>query len=120
MLGSKFRLFIGVIAVLAAVTVIIFLLNKKSGAEGNREQILIVLDNIAQNAQTHYNRANSFEGWEIPGSLRIEEIGTFREKVTNNKVMITVVGNEIGKNGISNVNIESTINGNDVTLKIRN
>lgn len=120
MLGSKFKLFIGVIAVLAAVTVTIFMLNKKSGAEGNREQIFIVLNNIAQNAQTHYNRANSFEGWEIPGSLRVEGIGTFREKVASNKVTVSVVGNELGKNGISNVNIQSTITGNDFTVKIRN
>ncbi len=118
--NNKFRLFLGVIGVLAILFIVIFLINKKSTAENNREEISIILNNIVVNAQTHYKRTDSFEGWTIPSSLKIDKIGTFREKVTNNKVLIYVVGRELGENGVSNVNIESVITGNNATFKIRN
>jgi hypothetical protein len=120
MFENKFRLFLGVMAVLLLLVVVIFFMNKKSAAEKNHEEITIVLNNIAANAQTHYKRTNSFSGWLIPGSLRIEEVGTFREKVENEKIMVYVVGKEIGANGVSSVNIESVITGNNSTVKIRN
>ena len=120
MLHNKFRLFLPIIAVIVLLVVVLFLKNKKSSAESNRGEISIVLNNIAVNAQTHYKRTNSFAGWVIPGSLRIEEVGIFREKVEDNKVTIYVVGKEVGENGVSNVNIESVITGNNTTVKIRN
>jgi hypothetical protein len=120
MLENKFRLFLGVIAVLVLLFVVIFLKNKKSATEKSHEEITMILNNIVANAQTHYKRTNSFTGWVIPGSLRIEEVGTFREKVENDKVTIYVVGKEIGANGVANVNIESVITGNNTSVKIRN
>ena len=120
MFENKFRLFLGIMAVIVLLVVVLFLMNKKSAAEKNREEISIVLSNIVANAQTHYKRTNSFAAWVIPGSLRIEEVGTFREKVENEKVMVYVVGKEIGENGVSNVNIKSVITGNNTTLTVRN
>ena len=120
MFENKFRLFLGIMAVLMLLVVGLFLMNKKSAAEKNREEINIVLSNIVANAQTHYKRTNSFAAWVIPGSLRIEEVGTFREKVENERVLVYVVGKEIGENGVANVNIESVITGNSAKVKIRN
>lgn len=120
MFENKFRLFLAVMAVLLLLVVVIFLMNKKSAAEKNHEEITIVLNNIVANAQTHYKRTNSFSGWLIPGSLRIEQVGAFREKVETDKVTVFVVGKEIGANGLSNVNIESVITGNNTSIKIRN
>jgi hypothetical protein len=120
MFENKFRLFFIIIAVLALLVAILFFVNKRSAAENNREEITIILNNIIANTQTHYKRTNSFAGWSIPGSLRIEEVGTFREKVTNDKVTIYIVGNELGENGVANVNIKSVITGNSTTIKIRN
>lgn len=117
---NKFRLYLAVFGILFLVVIILFLVNKKSAAENNREEISIVLSNIAANAHTHYKRTNNFAGWSIPASLRIDEIGTFREKIENELVTIYVVGKERGENGISNVNLESKITGNKHTIKIRN
>lgn len=120
MFTNKFRLFLGIIAVVVLLVVILYLKNKNTAAESNREEISVVLNNIAANAQTHYKRTNSFIGWVIPGSLRNEEVGTFREKVENEKVIVYVVGKEVGENGVSNVNIKSVITGNNTAVKIRN
>ena len=120
MLTNKFRSFLGIIAVIVLVAVILLLKNKNSAAGKNREEITLILNDITVNAQTHYKRTNSFAGWVIPGSLRIENVGTFREKVEGNKVTIYVVGKEVGENGISNVNIQSVITGNNAAIKIRN
>ena len=120
MFENKFRMFLIIIGVLALLVFILFLVNKRSAAESNREEITIILNNIIVNAQTHYKRTDSFTGWAIPSSLKIEEVGTFREKVTKDKVTIYVVGNELGENGVANVNIESVITWNNTTIKIRN
>lgn len=120
MFTNKFRLFLGVLAVFGLLMIVLFIKNKTTAADKNRNAITTVLNNIEANAQTHYKRANSFAGWVIPASLRIQEIGNFREKVENKKVTIYVVGKEIGENGVSNVNIQTTITGNSITLKIRN
>ena len=120
MLTNKFRSFLGIIAVIVLVAVILLLKNKNSAAGKNREEIALILNDITVNAQTHYKRTNSFDGWVIPGSLRIENVGTFREKVEGNKVTIYVVGKEVGENGVSNVNIKSVIEGNGTAIKIRN
>ena len=120
MFENKFRLFLGIMAVIVLLVVVLFLMNKKSAAEKNRDEISIVLSNIVANAQTHYKRTNSFSGWLIPGSLRIEEVGTFREKVENEKVTVYIVGKEVGENGVSNVNIKSVITGNNTNVTIRN
>jgi len=120
MLTNKFRFFLGIIAVIVLVAVVLFFNNKNSAAGKNREEIALILNDISVNAQTHYKRTNSFDGWVIPGSLRIENVGTFREKVEGNKVTIYVVGKEVGENGVSNVNIKIIITGNDISSKIRN
>ena len=120
MFENKFRLFLIIIGVLALLVAILFFMNKRSAAESNREEITIILNNIVANAHTFYKRTNSFAGWSIPGSLRIKEVGTFREKVTDNKVTIYAAGNVLGENGVANVNIESVITGNSTTIKIRN
>ena len=120
MLTNKFRFFLGIIAVIVLVAVVLFFKNKNSAAGKNREEIALILNDISVNAQTHYKRTNSFDGWVIPGSLRIENVGTFREKVEGNKVTIYVVGKEVGENGVSNVNIKIIITGNDISSKIRN
>jgi hypothetical protein len=120
MLGNKFRLFLLIIGVIALLAVIIFLMNKKSAAESNRDEITVILNNIVANAQTHFKRRGTFEGWTIPSSLKIEEVGTFREKVEAKKVSIFVVGNEAGENGEANVNIQAVITGNNVQITIRN
>ena len=120
MLHKKFRFFFAIIAVMVLLVVVLFLKNKNSAAESNREEITIVLNVIAAHAQTHYKRTNSFAGWVIPSSLRTEDVGTFREKVESDKVTIYVVGKVVGENGISNVNIQSVITGNNTSIKIRN
>ena len=120
MLTNKFRFFLGIIAAIVLVAMVLFFKNKNSAAGKNREEIALILNDITVNAQTHYKRTNSFAGWVIPGSLRIENVGTFREKVEGNKVTIYVVGKEVGENGISNVNIQSVITGNNAAIKIRN
>jgi len=120
MLTTKNKLILQVIAVLAVIAVIYLIAAKKSAAEKNRDEIAVVLQDIVTHAQTHYKRTNSFDGWVIPGSLRIENVGTFREKVEGNKVTIYVVGKEVGENGVSNVNIKSVIEGNGTAIKIRN
>lgn len=65
MFTNKFRLFLGIIAVIAVLVVILYLKNKNSAAENNREEISTALNNIAANAQTHFKRANSFDGWVL-------------------------------------------------------
>lgn len=120
MLHNKFRFFFAIIAVIVLLVVVLFLKNKNSAAESNREEITIVLNDIAAHAQIHYKRTNSFAGWVIPGSLRTEDVGIFREKVESDKVTIYVVGKVAGENGISNVNIKSIITGNNAVIKIRN
>ncbi len=120
MADNKFRQFIIIIGIPVLLALIYLLVTKKSAAEKNRDEISIVLNNIAANAQTHYKRTNNFEGWTIPSSLRIDEVGTFRELVEYNQVIVYVVGNEIGENGKSHVNIASAITGNDISVKIRN
>ena|SRR3989339_677868 len=120
MLTNKFRFFLGIIVAIVLVAMVLFFKNKNSAAGKNREEIALILNDITVNAQTHYKRTNSFAGWVIPGSLRIENVGTFREKVEGNKVTIYVVGKEVGENGVSNVNIKSVIEGNGTAIKIRN
>lgn len=120
MLHNKFRFFLAIIAVIVLLVVVLFLKNNNSAAESNREEITIVLNDIAAHAQTHSKRTNSFAGWVIPGSLRTEDVGTFREKAESNKVTIYIVGKVVGENGISNVNIQFVITGNNVAIKIRN
>jgi len=120
MFTNKFRLTLGASAVMLLVFIIFFVRNKTTAAEKNREEISLVINNIALNAQTHYKRTNSFVQWEIPGSLRINEVGTFRENVENEKVTIYVVGKDLGANGVSNVNIKSVITGNNTQINIRN
>ena len=120
MFENKFRIFLVIIAAIVLLAALLFLKNKNSAAESNREEITITLKNIAANAQTHYKRTNSFSGWEIPRSLRSEEVGTFREIVENDKVIIYVVGKEVGENGTSNVNVKCLITGNNTAIKIRN
>jgi hypothetical protein len=120
MLDFKSRIFLLVVGVLALSAVVIFLVNKKSAAENNREQMSIIINDIAKNAQTHFNRTGDFFGWEIPGSLRTEQVGTFRERIENNSIVIYAVGKEIGMNGISNVNLESVITGNNASVIVRN
>ena len=120
MLTTKNKLILQVIAALAVIAVIYLLVTKKSAAEINRSEISVVLNDIAAHAQTHFRRTDSFEGWELPGSLKNEKIGTFRSKVEYNKVVIYVVGKEIGYNDISNVNLETLITGSKIEIKIRN
>lgn len=120
MLTTKNKLILQVIAVLAVIAVIYLLAAKKSAAEKNRDEIAVVLQDITSHAQTHFRRTDLFTGWEIPGSLKNEKIGTFREKVEYNKVKIYVVGKELGENGISNVSVEATITGSASDIKIRN
>lgn len=120
MFTNKSKLILQIIAAFGLIAIIYFFVTKKSAAESNRDEITVTLTDIAANAQTHYKRTNSFNGWAIPASLRIEDVGTFREQVENDKVIIYVVGIEVGENGVSNINVKCVITGNNTTIKIRN
>jgi len=120
MFTNKFRLIVGTIVVIVLLFIVFFVKSNSTAAEKNRKEITVVLNNIAANAQTHYKRTNSFNKWVIPSSLRNNEVGTFREKVENEKVTIYVVGKDLGANGVSNVNIKAIITGKNTEINIRN
>jgi hypothetical protein len=120
MFANKFRFFLLLSGVILLAVLFIFLKNKNSAAGKNREEIVLILNDIKTNAQTHYKRTNSFTGWTIPASLRTKNVGTFHEKVEKDKVTIYAVGKVVGEDGKSNVNIQLVMTGNNAEIKIRN
>lgn len=120
MLTNRNRIIIQAAVFLAVVALIFLIISKKSAAENNREEIEVLINDISSHALTHFKRTDSFDGWEIPNSLKNEKIAKIRTKIDYNKVIIYAVGTELGDNGISNVNMMAVITPSGTNITRRN
>lgn len=99
-----------------------------NSVESNRDQIVSVMVNLSSNAQVYYKRQNqyvgecSYEGWNIPDHFTQYETGKIKVKINknSNKVTLTGIGNEIGKNGKGKVRVRAIIIPTGTTINVTN
>jgi hypothetical protein len=110
------------IGILIIGAIIWFFLARTTPAESNRQAFKVILTTLVKDAQNYYRKSSqkNFSGWGAPEYLKIEEAGRIAEKINDNEIIITCLGNEIGFNGKSKVKLQLKILPDDSRLRIIN
>ncbi len=91
----------------------------------NRDQLISTAYDLCLLAQQHYKKpreqgggGNTYTGWIIPRQFRTTAAGTFSATVRATRVDFTALGNQIGRNGRTNVRVtaRADANGNRITI----
>jgi hypothetical protein len=93
----------------------------------NRDQLISTLYDIGLNAQDHYNKspvseggAKNFINWVLPDNYLRTENGSFAAISSRNKVNMTAIGNQIGRNGITNVRVNAIVDSAGIWVTVIN
>ena len=106
-----------------------FKLFETSTVESNRDQVISDLVYLSSDAQAYYKKqvgygggGGSFQGWSIPDFYKRYEGGKIRVKIKakKDKVILTGIGTEIGKNGKTKVRVKAVIKPTETTITIKN
>lgn len=100
-----------------------------SATESNRDQVISDLMYLSTDAQAYYKKQaqfgggnGSFRGWDIPEFYKRYEGGKIRVRIRANrdKVILTGIGTEIGKNGRTKVRVKAIVKPDKTTITIKN
>ncbi len=119
---------IGIIVV-GSATVVGINLFSISSTEINRDRIISVLTSLSSDAQAYYLKqkqlgggGSNYKGWEVPKSFKKHANGKryIKARVRKNRVVLTGLGTEIGRNGRSPVRVRLMIRPTGSQIKIQN
>ena len=123
---------LGVIIVGIAVVVGINVFTA-SATEANRNAVIADLTNLASMAQQHYRKpaamaggGNSFStahsgtAWSIPSQLASTANGSYTAVVSDQQVVLTGIGTEIGNNGTDSVQVTMTVTPTAISSVVNN
>ncbi|MFA7287558.1 MAG: hypothetical protein WC055_01630 [Melioribacteraceae bacterium] len=117
---------VGTIAVGLMIAVGINIYNEYS-IETSRNEIVSQLQNLCVMAQMHFKKPSetgggggSFSGFILPKQFKKTDYGTFSANVKNNQIKFIGKGDDIGKNGKTQIRAVATIKANGFTIKINN
>lgn len=91
----------------------------------NRDQLISTAYDLCNLAQMHYKKpreqgggGKTYTGWVIPRQFRNTAAGRFSATVRATRVDFTALGNQIGRNGRTNVRVtaRADANGNRITI----
>ncbi len=96
-------------------------------ANASRNEIVSQLQNLCVMAQMHYKKPSetgggggSFSGFILPQEYKKSDFGSFSANVKDNQIKFIGKGDEIGKNGKTQIRAVATINSNGYSIKINN
>ena len=129
-MGQQQLLLIALGTIIVGIAIVVGInLFLSSAIKLNRDQVISDLMNLASNAQAFYKKelgygggGGSFNGWDIPEFYKKYAGGKVRVRVRANrdKVILTGIGTEIGRNGRSKVRVRLVVRPNNTRLIIKN
>ena len=99
-----------------------FVIMHNNNVNSNREQLISNLYDLGISAQDYYkNRGHgSYFGWKIPDQFVSSTIGSFDSSIKDNRIDLSAVGNQTGRNNKSEVHVTASVDNKGIRIIVVN